>query len=95
MSKLSKHSAMKLVEQIRSANVGSYAMASRHGGSHVDVYFVGGLQVVLQSFLNEQGCTEAATALGAAMNDAPTEAELNARLTRIAGLRHVSSGAAA
>jgi hypothetical protein len=85
MSGISKRDAMKLVEQIRQANVGGHAIAQRTGIGPAAV-FLGGLESVLENFLFMQGCPEAAKALHPAMNDTPSAeeiAERNARIERL------------
>lgn len=75
---LSKRDAMVLVASIRNAKVSGHAIAARVGGGHDAAMagFLGGLESVLQHFLRQQGCSDAATALVRAMNAAPTEAQI-------------------
>lgn len=97
MSTLSKRAAMKLVDQIRNANLGGHAIAARTDGgvSAVMAGFLGGLESVLRRFLYEHGCNEAAAALQGAMNDVPTEAEIAAHNAEIAQWRAKATGSAA
>ena len=101
MSTLSKRDAQQLVERIRGANVGAHAMEERmSGGSSTTMAgflagFLGGLESVLEHFLRQQGCPEAAAALSRAMNDTPTEAEIRARNETYAAMRARALGAAA
>jgi len=86
MTTISKRDAMKLVDEIRQANVGAHALAARSGDG-CGYYFLGGLESVLRHFLEQHGCREAAAALPRAMNDAPTDAEVAARNEEIARYR--------
>ncbi|MCY1248465.1 hypothetical protein D9M72_619010 [compost metagenome] len=88
MSALSKRDAAKLVERIRTAKVSGYAIAVRTGGGDAAAMagFLGGLESVLRYFFTQNGCFEAATALSAAMNDMPTDAEITGRNNEIAQL---------
>lgn len=88
MTTISKRDAAKLVERIRTAKVSGHAIAARTGGGHDAAMagFLGGLESVLRYFFTQNGCFEAATALSAAMNDAPTEAEIAGRNAEIANL---------
>lgn len=95
MTTISKRDAALLVASIRRANVGGHAAAARTGGDYTSaVYgFLGGLEAVLQMFLLQHGCTEAADALPAAMNDTPTAAEVAARNAEFSRLVRPSAGA--
>lgn len=86
---ISKRDAMALVSNIQGAKVGAHAIAARNGFGQdcADAAFLGGLEMVLQQFLNQHGCHEAATALKAAMNDKPTEKAMAARNAEIASIR--------
>lgn len=97
MSALSKRDAMKLVADIRNANVTGHAVAARTNGDYVAATygFLGGLEAVLHSFLLQQGCFEAAAALQAAMNDTPTATEVAGRNAKIASYRSQAAGGAA
>jgi hypothetical protein len=94
MTTVSKRAAMKLVADIRHANVSGHAFASRSGDGHV-YYFLGGLEAVLRHFLEEQGCAQAAAALKQAMNDEPTQAEITARNEELARLLGKPAGSPA
>lgn len=95
MSTLSKRDAALLVASIRNANVTGHAIAARVGGGSdaATAGFVGGLESVLQHFLLQHGCGEAATALARAMNDAPTDTEIAACNAKISGYRSKATGA--
>lgn len=83
MSTFTKRRAAQLVEEINSAKVGSYANAKRREDPlGQSAYFLGGLEAVLQYFLREQGCGEAAEALARAMNAVPTDAEIADRIAQ-------------
>ncbi|CAA2106103.1 hypothetical protein [Variovorax paradoxus] len=88
MSTISKRDAALLVASIRSAKVSGHAIAARTGGRDDAAMagFLGGLESVLQHFLMQSGCFEAATALSAAMNDMPTDVEIARRNNEIAQL---------
>lgn len=96
MSTLSKRDAMKLVYDIRSANVAGHAIAARAGGGdHAALAgFLGGLESVLRYHFTRHGCFEAATALSAAMNHMPTNAEIAARNAQIDRLSRKPVGSA-
>ena len=97
MSTISKRDAMKLVAEIRRANIGGHAIAARIGeGNYAAMAgFVGGLESVLRQFFLQHGCSEAAAALVRAMNDVPTEAEIAARNAEIERFRTKPTGRAA
>lgn len=97
MSTLSKRDAMHLVGEIRRAKVAGHAIAKRTGGGSDAAMagFVGGLEIVLQHFLRLQGCYEAASALPAAMNDTPSQTDIDARNAEFARLSIKSTGNAA
>ncbi|MDN8617826.1 hypothetical protein [Variovorax ginsengisoli] len=87
MSTLSKRDAMHLVTRIRGANLAGHAIAARTGHGDPSPGFLGGLESILQHFLRQQGCPEAAEALVQAMNEMPTEAEIKAHNDEVAAMR--------
>ncbi|MFS2050996.1 hypothetical protein ACEN9J_02865 [Variovorax sp. Varisp41] len=96
MSTITKRRASQLVEEVRSVNVSSHAHASRCRDRQGQLaFFVGDLEVVLQHFLRENGCSEAAEALRVAMNDVPTSAEIDAHNAKHAALFSRKTGSTA
>jgi hypothetical protein len=76
MTAISKRDAMKLVADIKRVKVAGHAIGVRTRINDHMPGFLGGLESVLQHFLRQHGCSEAAEALAAAMNYVPTEAEI-------------------
>lgn len=86
MTAISKRDAMKLADDIRSANIAGHAIAERtRGGDHAaKAGFLGGLESVLQHFIRTHAGSEAGAAIVAAMNYTPTPADIEARNAKLA-----------
>lgn len=87
MSTISKRDAAQLADDIRRAKIAALEIADRYNDTGTEAHaFLGGLESLLQLFVHRFADADAAAAIVAAFNHAPTPAEVEAQRSEMAAI---------